>query len=175
MSALAHAAQSIVISRCGETVAPGSTAYLAQDLDCRGSASAGVILSHRSRLVLGGYNIIGDPGETDADGAPLQGVRCETGSVCTLEGPGAIAGFSASGVAGTRVRLRDVLIADNAVAGISAFENVRLRGVVISDNGTLAVHAGGRVHATDADLGDERAAVVEWHAPQFKPGDGAGS
>jgi hypothetical protein len=105
----------------------------------------------------------------------LQGVRCVTGSICTVLGPGAIGGFSASGVAGTRVRLRDVWVGDNVVAGVSSFENVRLRNVVLSNNGPLAVHAGGRVNATDSDLGDpEEASVVEWRAPRFRPGDGAG-
>jgi hypothetical protein len=145
------------------------------DLDCRGRGSVGVVLAHRSRLVLGGHNIIGDPSETGAGGRLLQGVRCEAGSICRVEGPGAIAGFSASGVAGTRVRLRDVWIGDNALAGVSAFENVHLRDVVVTDNGTLAVHAGGRVHATDADLGEVGSNVVEWRAPRVKPGAGAGS
>jgi hypothetical protein len=127
-------------------------------------------------LVLSGHTILGDPSETDAAGAPLQGVRCETGSVCTVEGPGAIEGFSASGVAGTRVRLHDVWVGNNGAAGVSAFENVRLRDVVIADNGTLAVHAGGRLHAVAADLGEgDGAGVVEWHAPRFRPGQTTGS
>ena len=101
----AHAG-AIVVTECGETVPPGRTAYLVDDLDCRGSGVPGVVLSHRSRLLMTGHAIVGDAGETDAAGAPLQGVRCTTGSVCTVEGPGTITGFSASGVAGTRVEPR---------------------------------------------------------------------
>jgi hypothetical protein len=167
-------ADDVVVTECGEIVAAGRTAYLLEDLDCRGSGTEGVILSHRARLVLGGHTITGDPAEVASSGAPLQGVRCETGSVCSIDGPGAIVGFSASGVAGTRVRVRDVWIGDNAKAGVSAFENVKLRDVVI-DNGSLAVHAGGRVHASGADLGENpETKVVEWRAPKFRPGDGSG-
>jgi hypothetical protein len=169
----ARAHESVTITQCGETVAQDTTAFLLKDLDCRGSGTAGVILSHRSRLVLGGHEIVGDPHETGTGGEALQGVRCETGSVCTVEGPGAITGFSASGVAGTRVRVRDVWIADNARAGIAAFENVRVRNAIVTHNGTLAIHAGGHVRATDAELGEEaEGQVVEWGAPRFRPGAG---
>jgi len=164
----AHA-DAIVVTECGETVPPGRTAYLVDDLDCRGSGVPGVVLSHRSRLLMTGHAIVGDAGETDAAGAPLQGVRCTTGSVCTVEGPGTITGFSASGVAGTRVRLHDVWIGGNGVAGVSAYEDVRLRNVVFSANGMLAVNAGGRVRSSDVDLGEECSEVVEWGAPPFKP------
>jgi hypothetical protein len=168
-------AESMIVTQCGETVAPGRTAYLVADLDCRGSGVAGVVLSHRSRLVMSGHAIIGDAREADADGAPIQGVRCTTGSVCTVEGPGTITGFSASGVAGTRVRLRDVWIGGNGIAGVSAYEDVQLRNVVFSDNGMLAVNAGGRVRASDADLGTDPSAVLEWGAPPFKPRHRSGS
>jgi hypothetical protein len=159
-----------VVSRCGEVVPARTIAYLASDLDCRGSGVAGVVLSNRSRLVMGGHALIGDPAETGADGEVLQGVRCRAGSICTIEGPGTIAGFSASGVAGTRVRISDVWIGDNARAGISAFENVYMHNVAVVGNGTVGVHAGGHVRATDADFAENPAAdIVEWHAPERCP------
>jgi hypothetical protein len=164
----AHA-DSIVVSECGETIGPGRTAYLVADLDCRGAGVPGVVLSHRSRLVMAGHSIVGDARDVDASGAPLQGVRCTTGSVCTIDGPGTISGFSASGVAGTRVRAHDVWIGGNAIAGISAYEDVQLRNVVLSDNGMLAVNAGGRVRSSDPELRAEPSEVVEWGAPPFKP------
>ena len=160
----------VTIEACGETVAAGRTAYLLADLDCRGTGSEGIVLANRARLVLGGHTITGDPEERSADGRSLQGVRCEAGSICTIDGPGAVVGFSASGVAGTRVRIRDVYIAGNAVAGISAFENVRLHGVAIADNGALGVHAGGRVRADASDLASQPGIpVVEWRAPTLRP------
>ena len=165
----AAAVDALTIDRCGEIVPAGATAYLVADLDCRGGATAGVVMEDRGRLVFAGHSIIGDPEELSPDGAALQGVRCEAGSVCTLEGPGEILGFSASGVAGTRVRLSDVRITGNAKAGVSAFENVRMRGVVIADNASVAVHAGGRVHARNSELGE--AAIAQWGAPQVRPGD----
>jgi len=166
------AADALTIDRCGEVVPAGAVAYLVSDLDCRGAATSGVVLEDRARLVFAGHSIIGDPEELSPDGAALQGVRCEAGSVCTLEGPGEIRGFSASGVAGTRVRLSDVRITGNAKAGVSAFENVRMRGVVIADNASVAVHAGGRVHARNSELGeDPQAAIAQWGAPQVRPAD----
>jgi hypothetical protein len=164
------AADVVTIEACGETVAAGRTAYLLADLDCRGAGTEGIILANRARLVLGGHTMLGDPDETNAEGRPLQGVRCEAGSICTIEGPGSVVGFSASGIAGTRVRVHDVYIAGNAIAGVSAFENVRLRGVSIARNGAVGVNAGGRVRADESDLRSQPGTpIFEWHAPPLLP------
>ena len=169
-AASTRSATAITVETCGETVERGQTAYLTQDLDCRGNAVPGVILADRARLVLAGHTILGDPLERDADDRPLQGVRCAAGSICTIVGPGAVVGFSASGIAGTRVRVREVQITDNAIGGISAFENVSLSNVSLAENGTFGVHAGGRVRAQDAELaGQNGAAIIEWHAPSIRP------
>lgn len=161
----------VTLEHCGEVVEPGMTAYLMNDLDCRGTATEGVVLADRARLVLGGHTILGDPDERGAGGRLLQGVRCVAGSICTITGPGAVVGFSASGIAGTRVRVRDVYLADNAIAGVSAFENIRLKGVSFVENGALGVHAGGHVHADASDLTDQPGtAIVEWRAPAVRPG-----
>jgi len=164
------AAALVPISQCGEVVPPGETALLVADLDCRDSGTEGVVLSHRSRLLLAGHQLLGDPLAENDDGAPLQGVRCKTGTVCRVEGPGSIVGFSGSGVAGTRVRLADVVIMDNGRAGVSAFENVRLHDVVVTDNATVGVRAGGRVRAGTSEITEHpEAEVVEWRSPQQRP------
>ena len=161
----AGARETVTVTSCGDTIGPRQTAYLLNDLDCRGSGAAGIVLSDHSRLVLGGHMMLGDPLERARDGRVLQGVRCTAGSVCTVEGPGAVVGFSASGIAGTRVRVRDVYIADNAVAGISAFENVNLRDVALAANGALGIHAGGRVSALRTDVDAQPGIpVLEWRA-----------
>jgi len=167
------AGHSHVISGCGEEVAAGDVAYLTADLDCRGSGSEGVVLSDGSRLVMGGHSIVGDP---DDEGGPWQGVRCKTGTVCTVDGPGSIVGFSASGVAGTRVRVRDVVIAGNGRSGVAAYENVVLHDVVIADNGSGAVHAGGRVKLRRSTatvlLAGPGSDVREDRAPLYRPDRG---
>jgi hypothetical protein len=162
----AQEAEPVTVTECGTTVEAGHTAYLLNDIDCRGRGTEGIVLSDRSRLVLAGHVILGDPTETARDGRVLQGVRCKTGSLCAVQGPGAVLGFSASGIAGTRVRVRDVYIADNAVAGISAFENVRVRNVALAANGGLGIHAGGRVSGvgTDADA-QPGTPVLQWRSP----------
>lgn len=166
-----RAEEPFVVEECGETVPPGKTAYLVKDLDCRGGGTEGIVLSDDARLVLGGHTILGNPEENGPDGRPLQGVRCIAGSVCTVTGPGSVVGFSASGIAGTRVRVRDVYVADNAIAGVSAFENVRLNGVALARNGGLGVRAGGHVRRAGTDVEDQPgAAFVEWRAPSLRPG-----
>ena len=151
----------------------GETAYLVGDLDCRDSGSAGVVLSHRSRLVLGGYAIFGDPAD---DSGAWQGVRCKTGTLCSVHGPGAIVGFSASGVAGTRVKLRNLVIAENGRVGVAAYENVLLRDVVIDGNGAAGVHAGGRVRLRDSTVSEHpRRAIIEMGSPTYRPVRAAGA
>ena len=160
------AAAALEITECGVEVPENETGYLIGDLDCSDADSEGVVLANRARLLLGGYNIVSDPGENDR----RQGVRCRTGSVCSVIGPGEISGFSASGIAGTRVRARDVAVNGNAVAGIIAYENIHLDNVVAEGNGVIGVHAGGKILVKPGGLGDlESAGFVESHAPRFKP------
>jgi hypothetical protein len=161
----------VAIDTCGQTVPAGETGYLVMDLDCARSGTEGVVLSHRSRLVLAGYVISGSGGERgDEDPRPLQGVRCAARTVCTVIGPGAIVGFSDAGVAGTRVRVRDVAIEGNARKGVAAFENIALHGVVVDGNGDLGVHAGGRLRMHDTDIAEHgQADVLEWRAPRHRP------
>ena len=136
------------------------------DLDCRGSDTAGLVLADGARLLLGGYSIISEPDEDEA----RQGVRCRKGSVCSVIGPGEISGFSASGIAGTRVRVRDVIVSGNAIAGIVAYENIRLNNVFVEGNGLMGVHAGGRIVGRLTEIGDHAVAdLLESRAPRFKP------
>ena len=130
----------VVVDTCGQTVPAGETGYLITDLDCAGSGTEGVVLSHRSRLVLAGHVISGSGEHGDQDPRPLQGVRCAARTVCTVIGPGAIVGFSDAGVAGTRVRVRDVAIEGNARKGVAAFENIALHRVIVDGNGDLGGH-----------------------------------
>ncbi|RMF23579.1 MAG: hypothetical protein D6760_05085 [Deltaproteobacteria bacterium] len=160
------AGAAMVVDRCGLEVPDGETAFLVGDLDCTGTGVEGVVLGHRSRLLLSGFSLVADPTEEGG----RQGVRCRTGTVCSVIGPGAIVGFAASGVAGTRVRLRDVFLAGNGRNGVAAFENVVLRGVEIGENGGLSVHAGGRVRIRRSRVaGLDRGAVVAEHAPPYRP------
>ncbi len=169
--AVTPAGAAMVVTQCGERVPDGETAYLAADLDCRESTTAGVVLGHRGRLILAGFAIVGEPSRYGENGEPLQGVRCEAHTVCTVEGPGAIVGFSGAGVAGTRVRVRDVVVAGNARAGIAAFENVRVVDAQLQDNGALDVHAGGRIRVAGSARRENRdaLALVEWRAPKITP------
>ncbi len=156
----------MVVDRCGVEVPDGETAYLSGDLDCSGTGVEGVVLGDHSRLLLSGFALVADPDEPGG----RQGVRCRAGTVCSVVGPGAIIGFAASGVAGTRVRLRDVTIAGNGRNGVAAFENVVMNGVEIGENGILGVHAGGRVRMRRSKVaGLDRGAVVAEHAPPFRP------
>ncbi len=157
----------VLVDACGYVVEPGEQAYLTRDLDCRASRSEGVVLSDGSVLHLGGHLLVGDPA---ADSGAWQGVRCQTGSRCAVVGPGTITGFSASGVAGTRVRLREVVVTGNGRAGVAAYENVRLRDVVIDGNGTAAVHAGGRVKIARSTVEAlDGFAVIEQRRPLYRP------
>jgi hypothetical protein len=158
------------ISECGTEIPENETGYLIADLDCSDSEGAGVVLGNGARLVLGGFRIEADP----TLGEKRQGVRCRTSSVCRVIGPGEIIGFSASGIAGTRVHARDVLLTGNAIAGVVAYENIRLHNVVIEGNGLLGVHAGGKVVGRGNDVGEHALAdVLQSHAPRFRPARGS--
>ncbi len=160
------AGAAMVIDRCGLEIPDGETAYLVTDLDCAGTGVEGVVLGHRSRLFLLGHTISSDP----SDPGGRQGIRCRTGTVCTVVGPGLITGFAASGVAGTRVRLRDLVIAGNGRSGVVAFENIILRNVRVEGNGDVAIHAGGRVRARRVVTDDGMSDIVAEHAPPYIPG-----
>jgi hypothetical protein len=166
------AGAAVTITTCGAVVPSGETGYLTADLDCGGRAVEGVVLDDRAKLIMGGHAIVGD---RDGEDGIFQGVRCRTGTVCTVIGPGLISGFSASGIAGTRVRVRDVVIEDNGRNGIAAYENVKLRNVLIGGNAVYAVHAGGRLRARDTTFehDPDTPAVVEEHAPRYAPTCGA--
>jgi hypothetical protein len=156
----------VEIHQCGSVVPEGETAYLVSDLDCDGESSEAVVLSNHSRLMLGGYAIFAN-GEADG---PERGVRCRTGSVCTVVGPGSISGFAASGIAGTRVRARDIVVSDNGRAGIVAYENIVLHNTLIENNGSLGAHAAGRLRAYDSEIAPHPvAAGLEWRAPAHRP------
>ena len=129
------------IDGCGVEVPAGERAYLSRDLDCRGGDGEGLVMGHRSRLELAGFGIVGGGGEG------RQGVRCKSGTLCTVNGPGFIEGFSASGIAGTRVRVRGVAIRGNGVAGIAAYGRVRLRDSVVADNSSMGILTGRGLHA----------------------------
>lgn len=158
----------VAITECGDLVGAGESGYLTRDLDCRDYDGAAVVLFDHARLYLGGHVLIGDP---DASGNPTQGVRCRAGTVCAVIGPGTITGFSGSGIAGTRVHARDLVVVDNARAGVAAYENVRLTDVLVDGNGTIGVHAGGRVKQRSSTVVTDhpRAAVVAMRAPTVRP------
>lgn len=153
----------IEIDTCGIEVEAGQQAHLVRDLDCSESNSEGVILGDRAVLYLAGHRILG--GQADHSGA-WQGVRCRARSVCSVVGPGTIDGFSASGVAGTRVRLRDLVITGNARAGVAAFENIRLRNVFVDGNTAGGVQAGGRARISRSSVSE---GVIELRRPPVKP------
>ncbi len=158
----------VEVTACGDFVAADQAGYLTRDLDCADYVGAAVVLSDHARLYLGGHVLSGD---SLASGGPTQGVRCRSGTVCSVIGPGTIVGFSGSGIAGTRVRVRDVVIAGNRRAGVAAYENVRLRNVFIDANGALGVHAGGRVRRSGDTVVTEhpQAAVLAARAPVLRP------
>jgi len=158
----------VAIDSCGELIGPDQRGYLTRDLDCSDFDGAAVVLSDHARLYLGGHVLVG---KAESAGDRTQGVRCRAGSVCSVIGPGTIVGFSGSGIAGTRVRVRDLVIAGNGRAGVSAYENVLLDNVVIDGNGEVGVRAGGRVrrsHNTLITVHPE-AKVVATRAPWLHP------
>jgi hypothetical protein len=160
------ASAAIEIVECGAEIPENETAYLGADLDCSDADSEGVILSNGARLFLSGHRLISNPGED----ASRQGVRCRTGSVCSIVGPGEITGFSASGIAGTRVRARDVVVSGNAVAGIIAYEDVHLNNVTVEGNGVFGVRAGGKITQRGVDrAGVSEGDLVQSRAPRFRP------
>jgi hypothetical protein len=163
ISRAATARAAIEIDTCGIEVGPGQEAHLVRDLDCSESNSEGIVLADGAVLYLAGHRILGGP--TDRSSA-WQGVRCRAGSVCSVVGPGAIDGFSASGVAGTRVRLRDLAITGNGRAGVVAFENIRLRNVFVDGNAAGGVRAGGRARISRSSVSE---GVVELRRPPIKP------
>lgn len=154
----------IEIGDCGAEIPENATGYLVADLDCSDAVSEGVVLANGARLFLGGYAIISDPGEDRS----RQGVRCRTGSVCSVIGPGAITGFSASGIAGTRVRVRDVVVSGNAIAGIIAYEDVHLKNVSVEGNGLIGVHAGGKILRRGVGVAED-GEMLQSRAPRFRP------
>ena len=150
MLGAASAGADVAVSHCGQLIHEGETAYLKGDLDCRGLETEGVVLSHRARLQLDGHRIIGG---NETTGGSWQGVRCKGGSRCTVTGPGLIEGFSASGVAGTKVHLRELTIRGNGRAGVAAYERVRMRDVIIEENAAMGVLTSGQVRARRSRVG----------------------
>ena len=147
----AGAGAAVEIDRCGQSVGEGRRAYLSADLDCRGFAGEGLILADGARLDLAGHWLMG---ESEPEGGIWQGVRCKTGSRCTVAGPGLITGFSASGVAGTKVRLIEVELSGNGRAGVAAYHRVRMRDSLVRDNGTIGVLVGRRFRSRRSEIGD---------------------
>jgi len=158
--ALPAAAADVVVDHCGQLVEAGDTGWLLEDLDCSEVSTEGVVLSDRSRLRLDGFSIIGNS-ETLT---PRQGVRCLYGSSCSVLGPGEISGFSAAGVAGTRVRVRDLRIVGNGRSGVAAYRRVVARSVEIEQNALTGshagLHAGRRVRVRDSVLGEHPAGAT---------------
>ncbi len=158
--ALPAVADDVVVDHCGQLVEAGDTGWLLDDLDCSEASTEGVVLSDRSRLRLDGFRIIGNP-ETRT---PRQGVRCLYGSSCSVLGPGEISGFSAAGVAGTRVRVRDLRIVGNGRSGVAAYQRVTARSVEIEQNALTGshagLHAGRRVRVRDSVLGEHPAGAT---------------
>ena len=158
--ALPAAAADVVVDHCGQLVEAGDTGWLLADLDCSAVSTEGVVLSDRASLHLDGFSIIGNP-ETST---PRQGVRCLYGSSCSVLGPGEIRGFSAAGVAGTRVRVRDLRIVGNGRAGVAAYRRVVARSVEIEENALTGshagLHAGRRVRVRDSVLGEHPAGAT---------------
>lgn len=147
----AGAGDAVEIDRCGQSVGEGRRAYLSADLDCRGLAGEGVVLADGARLDLAGHWLLGEP---EPAGGIWQGVRCKAGGRCTVAGPGLITGFSASGVAGTRVRIIEVELSGNGRAGVAAYQRVRMRDSVVRDNGTVGVLVGRRFRSRRSEIGN---------------------
>ena len=140
----------IEVNTCGQVVPEGETGLLTADLECVDVGEA-VLLSDGAHLELNGHTITTDPA---SDERVKRGVRCLAGTVCSVPGPGLIGGFESSGIAGTRVRVREVVIESNGRTGIAAYEDVRVVDSVVVGNGRLGVHAGGTVRANRSHIGE---------------------
>ena len=105
---LASPARSVVVTSCGQHVAPGDTGVLADDVDCSSSseALAAVYLGDRATLSLNGHVLIARP--------DLAGVASDAARRFAIVGPGVITG-AALGVAGgaARVTMQNVVLAAN--------------------------------------------------------------
>jgi hypothetical protein len=124
-------AYAVDVTSCGQEVAAGETAILAQDLVCDAATPAAVRLQSRSRLDLNGFSISGVPGD-----APAAGIHCERS--CTIDGPGTVSNMGSAIDAGQgggtgRVIARNLTVSGSG-SGISAVR-MKLMGVVSTGNG----------------------------------------
>jgi hypothetical protein len=106
---LASSARGVVVTDCGQHVAPGDTGVLENDVVCTSSseAIAAVYLGDRATLSLNGHAIIARP--------DLAGVASDAARRFAVIGPGVITG-AALGVAGgaaARATLQNLTLADN--------------------------------------------------------------
>src|SRR5688572_18460044 len=73
------AVAAVEVTQCGASVPVGATGFLSADLDCSATSGDGVLLNNGATLMLGGFELIGNPSALSGTG-----VRC-TGN-CSVTG-----------------------------------------------------------------------------------------
>lgn len=153
----ARRAAAVDVTQCGQTVPPGETAVLLNDLNCAvtqgfcgvdGPACTtnaecpsgfcyfyGIRISRGGSLDLSGFTI-------DGVNAAIVGAGVFCDGRCELRGPGAVTGFPDGVTGGTRcsIRAEDLTVSGNSGSGIGeSTATLRLRNVTASGNGTGGV------------------------------------
>jgi hypothetical protein len=140
----------VPITTCGDSVPPGQTGDLMNDLTCNDPATAGrfaaaVYLGTGSTLNLNGFHITGDgqgivlgqPGG-DHDGIYCGAISIATPTIsCTVNGPGEVKNFGGGVVAGDHLKhmvVNGVTARGNRIGVWGGFGMLSATNVVADDN-----------------------------------------
>jgi hypothetical protein len=142
---VARAAETVVITTCGQTVTKAK-AQLGADVDCSATGADALTLND-SKLDLAGFTITG------SSTSGVFTVRC--GESCGVRGPGTIAGGGSAVGSNelSKVRLRELTVRDALGNGVVG-SLISVRGATITNNGRNTGGCGVFAGATSVKMTD---------------------
>jgi hypothetical protein len=142
-------------SSCGIELFRGETGVLLGDLDCTGQGEIAAIVLHGGAAVnLNGYRV-----SNDLHGISCY-PSVSPSRTCTITGPGEITNSLNGIAAASKVRVTNVTIHGNDTGIWKIYGDVRhsarvdLKNVVIRDNAGAGLRGGGAINATDTTIRD---------------------
>ncbi len=152
----------VAITSCGTVVPNGNVGTLSADLDCSAFPSTAISLGAAAALDLAGFQLIGNPSATAANG-----VTCAAS--CTVRGPGTIRDFSQDGIhAEGTATLHQATLSNNAGSGIRA-KQITVVDSIIEGSGLHPIYATASASLTNSILRNNSGSALA----DNRPTDGA--